>query len=149
MCPEVESNRPGDCPKCGMTLEATGLPAGAAKTVWTCPMHPEIEQDSPGACPKCGMDLEPKQVSAEADDHADAELRSMLRRMWVGVALSVPLLILAMGPMVGLPVHAWIAPRAAQWLQLLLATPVVVWGGWPFFVRDGDRWQRGSSTCSR
>ena len=135
MCPGVESETPGDCPKCGMSLEPTGAAPAGGKTVWTCPMHPEIEQDSPRACPICGMDLEPKQVSASADEHAEAELRSMLHRLWVGVALSIPLLLLAMGPMVGVPVHDWIAPRAAQWLQLVLATPVVVWGGWPFFVR--------------
>jgi len=135
MCPGVENDRPGDCPKCGMALEPTGVNAAATRTVWTCPMHPQIEQDAPGACPICGMDLEPKQVTAAADEHADAELRSMTRRMWVGVALSLPLLILAMSPMLGLPIHHWIAPRAAQWLQLILATPVVLWGGWPFFVR--------------
>lgn len=135
MCPGVESDRHGDCPKCGMSLEPTGIAAGASNTVWTCPMHPEIERKAPGACPICGMDLEPKQVTAAADEHADAELRAMARRMRLGVALSIPLLVLAMGPMVGLPVHEWIAPRNAQWLQLLLATPVVVWGGWPFFVR--------------
>jgi len=135
MCAGVESDRPGDCPKCGMALESSGVAGTGSKTVWTCPMHPQIEQDAPGACPICGMDLEPKQVTAAADEHADAELRSMTRRMWTGVALSIPLLFLAMGPMVGLPVHNWISPRAAQWLQLLLATPVVVWGGWPFFVR--------------
>lgn len=135
MCPGVERDKPGDCPKCGMALEPTGAPAIGARTVWTCPMHPEIEQDAPGACPTCGMDLEPKQVTAAADEHADVELRSMSRRMWVGALLSVPLLVLAMGPMLSLPVHNWMAPRLSQWLQLLLATPVVVWGGWPFFVR--------------
>lgn len=135
MCPDVESERPRDCPTCGMALEPTGIPTSGGQPIWTCPMHPEVEQDAPGACPICGMDLESRRFSETADEHADAELRSMLRRMWVGVALSIPLLTLAMGPMVGLPVHRWIAPRSAQWLQLLLATPVVLWCGWPFFVR--------------
>ncbi|MBL8850744.1 MAG: heavy metal translocating P-type ATPase [Planctomycetaceae bacterium] len=135
MCEGVESDRPGDCPKCGMALEPSGVAGAGSKMVWTCPMHPEIEQETPGACPICGMDLEPKQVTAAADEHADAELRNMTRRMWVGVALSIPLLILAMGPMAGLPVHNWISPSSAQWLQLFLATPVVLWCGWPFFVR--------------
>lgn len=132
MCEGVESDRPADCPKCGMALEPA-VPPSAARTVWTCPMHPEIERDEPGDCPLCGMALEARSVEAASDD--DPELQSMTRRFWVGAALSLPLLILTMGEMVGLPVHRWLSPAAFQWLQFSLATPVVLWGGWPFYVR--------------
>jgi len=132
MCEGVTSDKPGDCPKCGMALEAAN--AGASrKTVYTCPMHPEIQQDKPGSCPKCGMDLEPKYVEAGAAD--DSELRSMTLRFWVAVALSAPVFLLAMAPMVGVPVNRWLSPQVSIWVQLLLSTPVVVWAGWPFFVR--------------
>ncbi len=133
MCEGIESDRPGDCPKCGMALEPTGSAAAQQRTIWTCPMHPEIERDEPGACPICGMDLEPK--FAQAADDSDDELRTMSRRLWISAALSVPLLVIAMGPMLGLPLHRWFGGMLLQWLQLLLATPVVLWGGWPFFVR--------------
>ena len=135
MCEGVESDQPGDCPKCGMALERAGIAAAQTRTIWTCPMHPEIERDEPGPCPICGMDLEPKYVQAAQDEHGDAELRSMTRRFWVGVALSIPAVVLAMGSMIGIPLENWIAPRTSQWLQLVLTTPVVLWGGWPFFVR--------------
>ena len=81
MCPGVESNQPGDCPKCGMALERNPARKPATKTTYTCPMHPEIEQDHPGDCPKCGMALEPKTVGAESDAEEDNdELRDMTRR---------------------------------------------------------------------
>jgi Cu+-exporting ATPase len=99
-------------------------------------MHPEIEQDHPGSCPKCGMALEPKTLTVRAtEDEPDSELVDMTRRFWVGVALGVPVLLLAMLPMFGVPLHKIISPRLSQWLQLALATPVVLWCGWPFFVR--------------
>ncbi|QEG37666.1 heavy metal translocating P-type ATPase [Bythopirellula goksoeyrii] len=104
--------------------------------LYTCPMHPEIEQVGPGSCPKCGMDLEPKTVSAEEEEDGTAD--DMSRRFWVGVALSVPLLILTMGPMVGLRMDPWLSATAAGWLQLTLASPVVLWCGWPLLVRG---WQ--------
>lgn len=104
--------------------------------IYTCPMHPEIEQVGPGSCPKCGMDLEPKSVSLEDED--DGSEADMVRRFWVGVALSAPLLVLTMGPMVGLPIHAWLPSAVNGWLQLALATPVVLWCGWPLLVRG---WQ--------
>jgi Cu+-exporting ATPase len=129
MCPGVESDKPGDCPKCGMALEANL----SAADVWTCPMHPEIRQSQPGSCPICGMDLERIAMSPAA--HDDPELNRMTFRFWVAAALTVPLLILAMGPMIGLPVERLIPHRLNGWLQLLLATPVVVWAGWSFFVR--------------
>ncbi|HZP60285.1 MAG TPA: heavy metal-binding domain-containing protein, partial [Opitutaceae bacterium] len=89
MCPGVESDRPGTCPKCGMALERNPAHA-AARTVYTCPMHPQIAQDHPGACPICGMALEPKTVTAEPEENP--EQREMTRRLWVGAALAAPVL---------------------------------------------------------
>ncbi len=132
MCPGVESDRPGSCPKCGMALEHNRAPA-RSKTIYTCPMHPEVRQDHPGTCPKCGMELEPLTVAAEEPD--DPELRSMTIRFWVAAALSIPLLVIAMGPMLGLPIGGWLGTAGSHWWQLVLATPVVLWAGWPFFVR--------------
>jgi Cu+-exporting ATPase len=117
-----------------MALEPAAPAVPAARTEWTCPMHPEIVRDAPGACPICGMALEPRTVAAEEEENP--ELREMTRRFWIGAALTVPLVLLAMGRHLApgwLP--AAITPRVASWLELLLATPVVVWGGWPFFVR--------------
>jgi len=131
MCPGVESDQPGTCPKCGMALESTGTPA-TSKTIYTCPMHPEIEQDHPGECPKCGMALEPKTVTAEPED--DGELRDMTRRLWIGAALTAPVFLLAMGHMLpGVP--EWMMGAGSRWTQFLFATPVVWWAGWPFFER--------------
>jgi Cu+-exporting ATPase len=96
-------------------------------------MHPEIEQAGPGTCPICGMDLEPKYLDAEEED--DSELRNMTLRFWVGVALSLPVFLLAMLPMVGVPIDVWVGRTVDVWLQLILSTPVVLWSGWPFFVR--------------
>ena len=104
------------------------------EAIYTCPMHPEIEQVGPGDCPICGMDLEPKVVDM-ADDGEDKQYADMKRRFWVGVALSVPLLVIAMGPMVGLRVADWMSQTVFGWLQLALATPVVFWCGWPLLVR--------------
>ena len=108
-------------------------PAAASPGVkYTCPMHPEIVRDGPGTCPKCGMALEPMTPQVEEDD---TELRGMTRRFWAATVLTVPLLILAMGPMLGLPLPGWLEHGGKNWLELVLATPVVLWGGWPFFVR--------------
>jgi Cu+-exporting ATPase len=96
-------------------------------------MDPEVVQDAPGDCPKCGMALEPTTVTAEEED--DPELRRMTLRFAVGALLTAPVLVLAMGGMVGIPVQGWISPRAGRWLELALASPVVLWGGWPFFAR--------------
>jgi Cu+-exporting ATPase len=133
MDPEVRQDRPGACPKCGMALEPELTAATATKTEWTCPMHPEIVRDGPGSCPICGMALEPRSVQVEDDN---PELRDMARRFWVSAALTVPLVLFAM--LRHLPgVH--LLPAAllpwASWLELMLAAPVVLWGGWPFFVR--------------
>ena len=134
MCEGVESNKLGTCPKCGMALESA-RPATARRTViYTCPMHPEIEQDGPGTCSKCGMDLEPKTVGPGIDED-DSELRNMTRRFWVAFAATIPVLLLAMSPMLGVPADQWLGATRYLWLQLLLSTPVVLWGGWPFFER--------------
>src|SRR5687768_5546656 len=96
MCPGVESDKPGDCPKCGMALERNPAWQPEAKTTYTCPMHPEIRQDKPGNCPICGMALEPVSVAADAEeDHSEA--RDMFRRFWISSVLTVPVLLLAMG----------------------------------------------------
>jgi Cu+-exporting ATPase len=127
MDPEVREPKPGACPMCGMALEPETVE-------YTCPMHPEIIADRPGNCPVCGMALEPR-VAAGVHEEDDSELRSMQRRFWAGVILSAPLLALSMGGMAeGSPLHHMPA-RWMDWLQLALATPVVLWGGWPFFQR--------------
>ena len=133
MHPEIQQEGPGACPKCGMALEPMGMPAAVAKTEYTCPMHPEVVQDHPGACPKCGMALEPRTVTVEEDD---AELRDMSRRLWFSTVLAIPVFFSAMGAEFWADTFAeFISPRNRQWLEMLLATPVVLWGGWPFFVR--------------
>ena len=132
MCPGVESDRPGPCPKCGMALEPATVAPPTTRTIYTCPMHPEVEQDRPGACPKCGMALEPKSVAAAEED--DPELRSMTLRFWVGLFFGVPVFLLAMLPMI-VDFGEW--TEASRWAQLALATPVVLWAGWPFFERGG------------
>jgi len=131
MHPEVESDRAGDCPKCGMALERVITVAPA--TQYTCPMHPEIIQDEPGNCPKCGMALEPL-LATEDDDNS--ELINMTRRFWMSVVLSVPVFFIAMGDLLpGRPVSAILSTAVRPWIELLLATPVVFWCAWPFFVR--------------
>ena len=118
---------------------ATGSPADEG-AIYTCPMHPEIEQVGPGDCPICGMDLEPKFV--DMADHSDEDqYRDMKRRFWIGVALSVPLLLIAMGPMVGLSLQRSFSSGVLAWLQLALAAPVVFWSGWPLLVRGFKSFQ--------
>lgn len=102
--------------------------------VYTCPMHPEVEQIGPGDCPICGMDLEPKTVSSTGESD-ERQYRDMLYRFWAGVAFSVPLLALAMGPMLGLGLAELIPDQIFGWLQLALAAPVVFWCGWPLLLR--------------
>ncbi|MEZ6044062.1 MAG: heavy metal translocating P-type ATPase [Planctomycetaceae bacterium] len=132
MCPGVESDVPGKCPKCGMDLERIpGQADSKSKTIYTCPMHPEIRQEFPGSCPKCGMALEPETVTV-SDDSENDELRSMTIRFWIALVLSVPLLLLTMLPMVGIDLG--VSANTSRWLQLLLSTPVVLYCGWPFFV---------------
>jgi P-type Cu+ transporter len=136
MCPGVEGDRPGTCPKCGMALESNQTLLSEQKIVYTCPMHPEIEQDGPGACLKCGMDLEPKRISTDSGKE-DAELRGMTRRLAIATVLSVPVFSLAMLPMLGVPIEDWVGHGVSVWLQCVLSTPVVLWCGWPFFERGG------------
>jgi Cu+-exporting ATPase len=134
MDPEVHRQQPGDCPKCGMALEPAVAALPAIKTEYTCPMHPEIVRDAPGTCPICGMALEPRTVSVE---EINPELAQMTRRFWFGGALTIPILVVSMSDLVpGLSaLMRFASPRAWQWLEFVLATPVVLWGGWPFFVR--------------
>ncbi len=111
-------------------------PAAAVGTEWTCPMHPEVVRAAPGFCPICGMGLEPRVATGAAGEEENPELRDMTRRFWVSAALTLPLVVLAMGMMLpGDPFARLLPHRALGWLELLLATPVVLWGGWPFFVR--------------
>ncbi|MGE5059611.1 MAG: HAD-IC family P-type ATPase, partial [Betaproteobacteria bacterium] len=134
MDPEVRQDKPGPCPTCGMALEPEAPAAPLVKTEYVCPMHPEIVRPEPGFCPICGMALEPRTVTLE--EEANPELVDMTRRFWVGVALSVPIVFFAMSEMIpGQPVQRSISPHVLNWIQLVLATPVVLWGGWPFFER--------------
>jgi Cu+-exporting ATPase len=132
MDPEVSQDHPGSCPKCGMSLEPA-VPVAASRTEYVCPMHPEIVRDAPGACPICGMALEPRTVTP---DDENPELVSMTRRFWIAVALAIPVTALGMaGVIPGMPLMHILPMRAVGWLEFLCATPVVLWGGWPFFER--------------
>ena len=186
MHPEVVSDEPGDCPKCGMHLvpmEQAGtsshsghshhrsghshhhsghshhhsghshqcsgehekpsgdnrkydrVPPGYSGVVYTCPMHPQVRQTKPGACPLCGMGLEQESATAE-DEGPNPELVDFSRRLWVALAFSVPLLILTMTPYIGvMAVRDFFGERLSLWIELVLATPVILWSGWPFFAR--------------
>ena len=133
MHPEVVSDKPGDCPKCGMALEL--MAPAASKTIYTCPMHPEIERDHPGDCPICGMSLEPKTVGAE-DSGEHAEIRSLSRKFWIALGFTVPVLFIAMGHLIpGLHIERWIPKSVSKWIEFVLATPVVLWAGGMFFSK--------------
>ena len=163
MHPEVRQNGPGDCPKCGMHLvpeaeldshaghdhhghdhnagaaPADGrydtVPEGYDGAVYTCPMHPQVRQVEHGSCPICGMGLE-LESGVPMDDGPNPELVDFTRRFWVGTVLTIPLLILTMGPYLGFPeVREIFGERATLWIELVLGTPVVLWCGWPFLVR--------------
>lgn len=134
MDPEVRDSKPGACPKCGMALEPAAPAAPRVKTEYVCPMHPEIVRAEPGACPICGMALEPRTVSLE--EEVNPELIDMTRRFWAGVVLSAPIAFLAMSDLIpGQPIQRSFSTQLLNWIQLILATPVVLWGGWPFFQR--------------
>jgi len=134
MDPEVHESKPGACPKCGMALELAAPAAPSIKTEYVCPMHAEIVRSEPGSCPICGMALEPRTVTLE--EEANPELVDMTRRFWIGAILSTPLFLFALAEFLpGQPVHGWFSPHSLNWFQLALATPVVLWGGWPFFQR--------------
>ncbi|KXS36642.1 MAG: Cu2+-exporting ATPase [Halomonadaceae bacterium T82-2] len=170
MHPEVVSEQPGDCPKCGMHLvpqegseaqapsahgqchghahhaghEASTpvrggqydkVPAGHAGAVYTCPMHPEVRQTTPGACPLCGMGLELESATV-GDEGPNPELIDFTRRFWVSAVLTLPVLVLTMSPFLGLTaIREFFGERTAMWIELVLSTPVILWSGWPFFVR--------------
>jgi Cu+-exporting ATPase len=133
MDPEVEQEGPGACPKCGMALEPMAPAAPLTKTEYVCPMHPEVVQSEPGSCPICGMALEPRTVTLE---EANPELVAMTRRFWIGGAITLPLFILAMSDMLpGHPVQGLLPHGMMGWIEFILATPVVLWAGFPFFQR--------------
>jgi Cu+-exporting ATPase len=132
MHPEVLSEKPGTCPKCGMALDPTQPTAPPEHIEYTCPMHPQIVRDGPGTCPICGMALEPRAVSANA---ANPELISMTRRLWIGAVLTLPLLAVMVSDVLpSHPLQHLLGPLLG-WIELILATPIVLWGGWPFFER--------------
>lgn len=134
MHPEIRQDQPGSCPKCGMALESAVAAIASSKVEYTCPMHPEIVRDQPGNCPICGMALEPRTVAVE--EEANPELVDMTRRFLVSAALSAPLLIIGMSDLLpGRPLERTLSMNAWGWIEFVLATPVVLWGGWPFFVR--------------
>ena len=134
MDPEVRESKPGACPKCGMALEPATLAAPATRTEYVCPMHPEIVRAEPGSCPICGMALEPRTVSLE--DEPNPELVDMTRRFWISAFLTLPIALLALTEFLpSKPIHNRFSPHLLNWLQLIIASPVVLWGGWPFFER--------------
>jgi P-type Cu+ transporter len=133
MHPEIRQSEPGACPKCGMALEPLTVEAPETRIQYTCPMHLQIIRDAPGSCPICGMALEPMTVTL--DEEANPELTDMSRRFWIGSALSIPLVIFAMfesffGRFIGMGLMPWI--------EFILATPVVLWCGWPLLRRGWD-----------
>lgn len=133
MHPEVRQGGPGSCPKCGMALEPVTVSAEPARVEYTCPMHPEVIRFEPGSCPICGMVLEPRQITSE---EVNPELSDMTRRFWISVALSAPLLALMVSELMpGMPLQHLLPWRVWAWIELLLATPAVLWCGWPFFER--------------
>ncbi len=136
MDPEVHKMGPGACPKCGMALEPATITAPPTRTDFTCPMHPQISRQEPGNCPVCGMALEPRESTAE---EVNPELVDMTRRFWISVVLAVPLLALMVSAFLpSMPLQQLLSARTWAWIEFALATPVVVWCGWPFFVRG---WQ--------
>jgi P-type Cu+ transporter len=133
MDPEVRRDHPGVCPKCGMALERLVPLKPATRTEYTCPMHPEIRESAPGECPKCGMKLESRSIAAEIEN---PELQWMAIRLWTCFLLTFPILFLGMEhPIPGQPFQRLLSPRTIGWIELALATPVVLWGGAPFFKR--------------
>lgn len=163
MHPEIRQDGPGNCPICHMNLvpvdeqtaEKTAdpshhghchhhgheqvakpvpTPKASQTVIYTCPMHPQIRQEGPGSCPICGMALEPETITLE--DPENPELRDMTRRLWISAILSVPVAVLAMGAHFGL--STLIPDRISVWIQFVLATPVTLWGGWPFLTRGWD-----------
>ncbi len=133
MDPEVRQKGPGACPKCGMALEPATVAPPQVKVEYTCPMHPEIVRSEPGNCPSCGMALEPRQVVLE---EVNPELIHMRRRFWTSFVLTLPLLGVMLAELFPRVINtSFLMGERGAWLQFIFATPVVVWGGWPFFQR--------------
>jgi P-type Cu+ transporter len=134
MCPSVESDKPGDCPKCGMALERNPMWKSESTTVYTCPMHPEIQEPRSGDCPICGMPLERVGVAEEGED--DEEIRSLTRKFWIATVLTLPVLIIAMGHWIpGFNPESLIPKGISKWIEFVLAAPVVFWAGGMFFTK--------------
>ncbi len=134
MDPEVRSDKPSPCPKCGMALEPEVMAPPATKTDYVCPMHPEVIQSEPGSCPICGMALEPRTITL--DEPANPELVDMTHRFWVGLVLTIPVFVMAMADMIPKnPLRNLMGAGTQGWLEMALATPVVLWAGRPFFQR--------------
>jgi Cu+-exporting ATPase len=133
MHPNVHKAEAGSCPKCGMALETETISAPSTHIQYTCPMHPQIVRDLPGNCPICGMTLEPMTVTVE---EANPELDRMMRRLWVSIGFTLPLLAIMISDLLpGHPIQRLLAGRRLGWVEFAFATPVVLWGGWPFFQR--------------
>ncbi len=133
MHPEIRQYEPGSCPKCGMALDLVGASMSNTITEYTCPMHPEVIQDHPGSCPKCGMALEAKTITAEENND---ELNDMTRRFKFSAILAFPVFVLAMiADLAPSLLPSGLSMQMVQWIEFALATPVVIWGGWPFYVR--------------
>ena len=133
MHPEVVSDEPGDCPKCGMALEPM-TPTAPKGTIYTCPMHSEIEQDHPSDCPICGMPLEPK--SGSAPDQEDREVRDLSRKFWIAAALTLPVFVIAMSHWIpGFHLETFLPKSISKWIEMILTIPVVFWAGGMFFTR--------------
>jgi Cu+-exporting ATPase len=137
MDPEVSQMGPGSCPKCGMALEPAVQIASPQRTEYTCPMHPEIVRPEPGNCPICGIALEPREITAAKE--VNPELADMSRRLWITIALALPLLALMVSDLLpSIPLQHLLTAHTWAGIEFALATPVVLWCGWPFFVRG---WQ--------
>ncbi|MBZ0172943.1 MAG: copper-transporting ATPase, partial [Phycisphaerales bacterium] len=114
---------------CHDSAASTSRDDGPPDAIYTCPMHPEVRHVGPGICPNCGMALEPVDATAEQDD---TEIRDISRRFWISTALTAPLLVSVMqGMLLGHAFQGWLNPAVSQWIEFVLATPVVVWGAWP------------------
>jgi P-type Cu+ transporter len=137
MHPDVKQENSGPCPQCGMALEPVTTALTGTKTEWICPMDPEVISDKPGSCPKCGMALEPRTISLEEEENP--ELIDMTRRFIISLILTIPVVFIAMHHMVpGFSLEDFISPLLLRGIELVLATPVVLWCGMPFFMRG---WQ--------
>ena len=136
MHPEIRQAGPGSCPKCGVVPKPATVTTPAKRTEYTCPMHTEIVRPGPGSCPICGMALEPREVTV---DESNPELINMTRRLWISAVFAFPMLVLMVSSFLpSMPMQHLFSARIWAWIEFALATPVVLWCGWPFFVRG---WQ--------